>query len=60
MEIYTIKQFADMIGKTTKTLRTWDSKGILVANRTLTNHRYYTDEHLIKCGFNPSDVKVSK
>ncbi len=58
MNIYTIKQFAEIIEKTPKTLRNWDGKGILVPNRTPTGHRFYTDEHLKQLGM--YDLFVTK
>lgn len=45
---YKPSEFAKMIGVCYKTLNNWDKKGILVASRTLTNRKYYTDEHLKK------------
>ena len=44
--MYTISKFAKMVGVTVKTLQRWDREHKLVANRTATNRRYYTDEHL--------------
>lgn len=44
---YTIGQFAKKIGVTPATLRNWDKRGVLVANRTPTNNRFYTEEHLL-------------
>lgn len=54
---YTIGQFAKIVCKSATTLRNWDKQGVLVANRTLTGQRYYTNEHLIKCGIDPHVVK---
>jgi hypothetical protein len=34
------------INVSVKTIQKWDRLGILPANRTITNHRYYTDEEL--------------
>lgn len=48
MKIYKPKEFAAKIGVCISTLQKWDSKGILVANRTLTNRRYYKEEQLQK------------
>ncbi len=44
--MYNISQFAKKVGVTVKTLQRWDREGRLVARRTLTNRRYYTDEDL--------------
>ncbi len=41
---YKPHEFASMIGVTVKTLQRWDSSGKLIAYRTPTNRRYYTDE----------------
>ena len=40
-----IKEFADLIGVCPDTLRNWDNSGKLKAYRTITNYRYYTQEH---------------
>ncbi len=44
--MYNISQFAKKVGVTVKTLQRWDREGRLVARRTITNRRYYTDEEL--------------
>jgi len=44
--MYNISQFAQKVGVAVKTLQRWDREGRLVARRTLTNRRYYTDEDL--------------
>lgn len=43
---YTLSEFANIINVHVKTLQRLDRKGVLVAHRTITNRRYYTDEHL--------------
>ncbi len=48
MHMYTISEFAEKIGVTVHTLQRWDREGRLVAKRTLTNRRYYTDDDLQK------------
>ena len=48
MEIYKPNEFAKKIGVTVLTLQRWDNSGVLKANRTPTNRRYYTGEHLQK------------
>ncbi len=39
---YKPKDFAQLLGVSVKTLQRWDKKGILKANRTPTDRRYYT------------------
>lgn len=39
---YKPKEFAELLGVSVKTLQRWDRQGILKANRTPTNRRYYT------------------
>lgn len=46
MPNYKPQDFAEMLGVSVKTLQRWDREGKLKAFRTLTNRRYYTDEHL--------------
>lgn len=46
MKNYSVGEFSKLIGVSIKTLQNWDRDGILVANRTPTNRRYYTDEQL--------------
>ena len=36
-------EFAEMVGVTVKTLQRWDREGILIAGRTPTDRRFYTD-----------------
>ena len=44
---YKPKEFAELLNVSVKTLQRWDREKILVANRTLTNRRYYTyDQYL--------------
>ena len=40
-------EFAKRIGVNVQTLRRWDSSGRLVAKRTPSNHRYYTEEDVL-------------
>lgn len=50
-----ISQFAKKVGVTVKTLQRWDREGRLVARRTITNRRYYTDEDLaLVLGLSPT------
>ena len=39
---YKPKDFAELLGVSVKTLQRWDRDGILKANRTPTDRRYYT------------------
>jgi putative resolvase len=41
-KMYSVSQFAALLGKSVKTLQRWDKAGILKAYRTPTNQRYYT------------------
>lgn len=42
------KEFGKRIGKSVKTLQRWDNKGILIAHRTPTNRRFYTEDQYDK------------
>lgn len=46
--VYKIGEFAELLNVSTRTLRRWDEKGILVAKRTGTNHRFYTHEQYLE------------
>lgn len=48
MKIYRPHEFGKLIGRTTQTLQRWDNAGILKANRTPTNRRYYTHEQYLE------------
>ena len=50
------KEMADRLGVTVRTLQIWDVKGILKANRTPTNRRYYTEEQYLNYVNNKQDV----
>ena len=41
-KIYNVREFADMIGKSVKTMQRWDREGILTAYRSPSKRRYYT------------------
>ena len=44
---YKPKDFAELLGVSVKTLQRWDREGILKADRTPTDRRYYTyDQYL--------------
>lgn len=45
---YKPKQFAELLGVSVKTLQRWDNAGILKANRTPTDRRYYTQEQYLE------------
>src|SRR5579863_4096124 len=46
MKTYSVSEFAALIGVSVNTLQRWDREGKLVAHRTPSNRRLYTDEHL--------------
>ena len=48
MKIYRVGEAAEFLGYTVKTLQKWDRDGILVASRTKTNRRYYTEKQLLE------------
>ena len=48
MDTYKAGEFASIVGVSVKTLQKWDRSKRLVADRTVTNRRYYTSEHLAK------------
>ena len=45
---YKPKDFAELLGVSVKTLQRWDREGILKANRTPTDRRYYTYAQYLK------------
>ena len=48
MAILKPKEIAERLGVTVLTLQRWDNNGILKAQRTPTNRRYYTEEQYLK------------
>src|SRR5256712_12009336 len=44
---YSPQEFGKLIGRTTNTLQKWDRKGILKAQRSPTNRRYYTHDQYL-------------
>ena len=55
---YKPKDFAELLGVSVKTLQRWDREGILKANRTPTDRRYYTyDQYLQFKGINITNYK---
>lgn len=45
---YKPKDFAELLGVSVKTLQRWDREGILKANRTPTDRRYYTHDQYLQ------------
>lgn len=43
---YSVGEFAKLVGVSVSTLQRWDREKILIANRTPTNQRQYTQDHL--------------
>ncbi len=41
-------EFAKKLGVNVQTLRRWDKSGKLKAKRTISNHRYYTEDDLLQ------------
>ena len=57
---YKPKDFAELLGVSVKTLQRWDREGILKANRTPTDRRYYTyDQYLQFKGIKPKKYTPS-
>lgn len=57
---YKPREFAELLNVSVKTLQRWDRAGILIANRTPTNRRYYTYEHYLQFkGVNKSKEEVN-
>ena len=57
---YKPKDFAELLGVSIKTLQRWDREGILKANRTPTDRRYYTyDQYLQFKGINIEHEELS-
>ena len=60
-KIYKPKEFSKLIGLSVSSLQRLDREGILIANRTSTNRRYYTmkqyEEYM---GINNKDNYISK
>ena len=46
--MYSVGEFAKMVGKSVKTLQKWDRDGKLVALRTPTNRRYYSHQQFLE------------
>jgi len=57
MKIYTAKEVAELLRKNIKTIQRWDREGKLVAKRTPSNRRFYTQDQINKyLGF-PQECK---
>lgn len=48
MTTFKIHEVAKKLGVSVKTLQRWDNSGVFKARRTPTNHRYYTDEDILR------------
>lgn len=46
MTIFKPREMANKLNVSVRTLQTWDNNGVLVAKRSPTNRRFYTDEQL--------------
>lgn len=59
--VYSPKEFGNLIGRTTNTLQKWDREGKLKAHRSpTTNRRYYThDQYLAYRGFVANDAGLT-
>ena len=49
MNIYSPRVFGKMVGRSVPTLQRWDRDGILKAQRSKTNRRYYTHDDYLAC-----------
>lgn len=59
MTMYSLGEFSKKVRKSVSTLQRWDRSGVLPAARTITNRRYYTDEHLRKAlGLSDESVNI--
>src|SRR5712691_9088270 len=45
---YSPREFGELIGKSVSTLQKWDRKGVLRAQRSPTNRRYYTHDQYLQ------------
>jgi putative resolvase len=58
MNTYNVSEFSKLVGVSVNTLQRWDREGRLVANRTVSNRRSYSDEHLAQAlGISRTRVK---
>ena len=57
-ELLTIQQAADLLGVSTKTLRRWEAKGVIIPQRTIGNQRRYGKSELTEL-FNKEKGKVT-
>ena len=57
-KIYNVTEFAEMIGKSVKTMQKWDRDGIFKAYRSPSNRRYYThSQYLDYIGESRTEIK---
>lgn len=57
-KVYNVTDFAEMIGKSVKTLQRWDRDGVLKAYRSPSNRRYYTHtQYLQYMGVKSGDIQ---
>ena len=49
---YNVSEAAELMGVSVKTMQRWDRDGKLVANRTPSNRRYYTNDQLLSIRMN--------
>lgn len=57
-KVYNVTDFAEMIGKSVKTLQRWDRDGVLKAYRSPSNRRYYTHtQYLQYMGMQTGDIR---
>ena len=43
-ETFTLGEFAKLVGKSPRTVQRWDKAGLIVAHRTVTGRRFYTQD----------------
>ncbi|KFM95627.1 merR regulatory family protein [Bacillus clarus] len=61
MKYYTIGKFANLIGKTTQTLRNWDKAGTFKPHHvTESGYRYYSQEQLNHFLGLKNDIQLKK
>jgi len=45
-KLFSIQEVANLLGVSTKTLRRWEEKGLLIPHRSPGNQRRYTQDHI--------------
>ena len=48
LKTYRLNEFSELINVSVKTLQRWDREGILIAKRTPTGRRYYTESQYLE------------